>query len=71
MTEKRFQLISVHFRKLKVVIYDNLEDIELNLSIYELVDLLNSVSQRDYDLKKLKEDICQKLDEVVLNEYHF
>ncbi len=70
MTEKRFQLISIHSRKLKVIIYDNLEDIELNLSIYELVDLLNSVSQRDYDLKKLKEDICQKLDEVVLNEYY-
>ena len=51
---KRFQLMSVHFRKLEFVIYDNLEDIELNLSIYELVDLLNNVSQRDYDLKKLK-----------------
>lgn len=70
MTEKRFQLMSVHSRKLEFGIYDNLEDIELNLSIYELVNLLNNVSQRDYDLKKLKEDICQKLDEVILNEYH-
>ena len=57
--------MSVHFHTLEFVIYDNLEDNELNLNIYELVNLLNNVSQRDYDLKKLKEDICQKLDEVM------
>jgi len=69
MTEnKRFELMSVHFYKLEVVVYDWLEDKELELSIYDLINLLNEVSQKDYNLKMLKKDICQKLDEVILND---
>ena len=45
MTEKRFELKSIHFHKLNIVIYDNLKEVELHLSIYELVNLLNQVSQ--------------------------
>lgn len=62
---KRFELQRICFQKLQVVLYDYLEDRELYLSIYELVNLLNEVSYRDYSLKMLKEDICQKLDEVI------
>lgn len=65
---KRFELRSVHFYKLEVVVYDWLEDKELELSIYDLINLLNEVSQKDYNLKMLKKDICQKLDEVILND---
>lgn len=66
MTENRFELRSVHFYKLEVVIYDKLEDKELNLSIYDLIVLLNDIAQSEYDLKMLKEDIIRKIDEVIL-----
>lgn len=65
MTKKRFEIRSIYFAKLQVSIYDNLKNEELKLSIYELVNLLNDVSQREYDLQMLKNDICQKLDEVI------
>ena len=38
------------------------------LLIYGLVDLLNKVSQTEYDLLALKEDVCNKIDEVVEND---
>ena len=65
MTEKRFELRSYHFHKLEANIYDNLKKEELHLSIYQIVELLNEISQSDYDLQKLKDEICQKLDEVI------
>ena len=56
MTEKRFELLSYHFNDLQAAeIKDNLTNETLHLSIYGLVDLLNEVSQQDYDLRKLKE----------------
>ena len=55
MTEKRFELKSIHFKELYVVIYDNFEQRVLELSIYELVDMLNEVAQSEYDLKKIED----------------
>ena len=64
MTEKRFTLKSFHFHNLIGVIYDNLEKEELHLSLYEIIDLLNEVSQSEYDLKRFREEIYKKLEEV-------
>ena len=69
MTEnKRFELMSWHFTDNMGVIYDNLEDKELKLSVYGLVDFLNEISQAEYDLLKLRDDVCKKIDEVMMNE---
>lgn len=68
MTEKRFELKSIYFNKLDIVIYDNLKEEELHLSIYELVSLLNEVSQQEYDLKRLGDEIKSKLDEIMEKE---
>ena len=68
MTEKRFELKSIHFHKLNIVIYDNLKEVELHLSIYELVNLLNQVSQQEYDLKRLGDEIKSKLDKIMEKE---
>lgn len=65
MTEKRFELRSAHFYKLEVVVYDRLKDKELDLSIYELIELLNDIAQSEYDLKQLRDDINKKIDEVI------
>lgn len=64
MTEKRFTLHSIHFKELTVDIFDNLEAKHLHLSIYELVELLNQVSQPEYDLKRVGNEIQNKLDEL-------
>ena len=64
MTEKRFELKSWSYNHLNAKIYDNLKKEELHLSLYELVDLINEVSQAEYTLHNLKEDIIQKLDEI-------
>ena len=68
MSEKRFDLKSIHFKKFTVIIYDNLTEKELNLSMFEVVDLLNEVASSEYDLKQLRDDINKKIDEVVQNE---
>ena len=68
MTEKRFELKSIHFHKLNIVIYDNLKEVELHLSIYELVILLNQVSQQEYDLNRLGDEIKSKLDKIMEKE---
>ena len=65
MTEKRFELWSFNFHNLNAIVYDNLEKKQLPLTIYELVDLLNEVSQSEYDLLKLRNDIVDKLDKIV------
>lgn len=65
MIEERFELRSAHFYKLEVTIYDKLEDKELDLSIYDLIVLLNEMAQSEYDLKQLRDDINKKLDEVI------
>lgn len=64
MTEKRFELKSWSYNHLNAKIYDNLKKEELHLSLYELVNLLNEVSQSEYTLHNLKEDIIQKLDKI-------
>ena len=64
MTKKRFTLHSIHFKELTVDIFDNLEAKHLHLSIYELVELLNEVSQSEYDLKRVGNEIQNKLDEL-------
>ena len=65
MTEnKRFELKSWSYNDLNAKIYDNLKKEELNLSLYGIVDLINEVSQAEYTLHNLKEDIIQKLDEI-------
>ena len=68
MTENRFELRSAHFYKLEVVVYEKLEDKELDLSIYDLIILLNDIAQSEYDLKQLRDDINKKIDEVILND---
>lgn len=68
MNEKRFDLKSIHFKKFTVIIYDNLTEKELNLSMFEVVDLLNEVASSEYDLKQLRDDINKKIDEGVQNE---
>jgi hypothetical protein len=68
MTEKRFELKSVHFKKLDIVIYDRLNEKELHLSIFEVVDLLNDVSQTEFDLHRLREYAIQKLDEMIAGD---
>lgn len=65
MTEnKRFELKSWNYNYLNGKVYDNLKKEELHLSLYEIVDLLNEVSQSEYDLIQLKEDIIKKLDKI-------
>lgn len=61
---KRFELKSFHYHDLKGVIYDNLKEEELHLSLYEIVNLLNEVSQADYDLQKIGKEISDKIDEL-------
>jgi len=61
---KRFELKSFHYHDLKGVIYDNLKEEELHLSLYEIVNLLNEVSQDDYDLQKIGKEISNKIDEI-------
>ena len=51
-----------------IVIYDNLKEEELLLSIYELVNLLNEVSRQEYNLKRLGDEIKNKLDEIIKKE---
>ena len=68
MTMKRFELKSIHFHKLNIVIYDNLKKEELHLSIFEIEHLLNEVSQQEYDLKRLGDEIKNKLDEIIEKE---
>ena len=65
---KRFELKSIHFHKLYIIVYDNLKEEELHLSIFELVELLNKVSQKEYDLKKIGDEIKRKLDEILEKE---
>lgn len=68
MIEERFELRSAHFYNLEVTIYDKLEDKELDLSIYDLIVLLNEMAQSEYDLKQLRDDINKKIDEVINHE---
>lgn len=63
MTKKRFDLKSIHFNK-TVELFDSKKCEYLLLSIYELVDLLNEVSESEYTLYNLKEDIIEKLNEI-------
>lgn len=65
MTGKRFELWSWDFADMCGVLYDKSEKVELHLSIYKLVELLNDVSQQEYDLKQFRDEIINKLDEVV------
>lgn len=63
-TNKRFVLKSWNYNKLQGVIWDNLNDEELVLSLFGIIELLNEVSQPEYTLRNLKEDIIQKLDKI-------
>jgi hypothetical protein len=62
---KRFTLKSFDFQSLEASIYDDLEKKELHLNIYQIINLLNEISQLEYNLIRLKEDICKKLDEAI------
>lgn len=65
MTEKRFELKQFNFQDLDVVIYDNLEDAEMHLSVYALVNLLNTFAQKEYDLLRLRKDIDELFDKLI------
>lgn len=68
MTEKRFELKSWNYTKLQGVIYDNQNKETLRLSLYEIIELLNKVSQSEYDLRKVGDEIQEKLDELFKKE---
>lgn len=68
MTDKRFELKSWHHNKLQAVIYDNQNEKTLRLSLYEIIELLNNVSQSEYDLRKVGDEIQKKLDELFKKE---
>lgn len=65
MTEQRFKLLSYHFNDLQAEIKDNLTNETLHLSLYELVDLLNEVAQKEYDLKQLRDDFFSRFDRAI------
>lgn len=65
---KRFELKSWHYNKLQAVIYDNQNKETLKLSLYEIIELLNKVSQSEYDLRKVGDEIQEKLDELFKKE---
>lgn len=70
MTKKdeRFELKQYNFQDLNAVIYDNLEDKEIHLSIFALVNLLNTFTQKEYDLLRLKKDIDESFDKLIEEE---
>ena len=68
MSDKRFELKSWHYNKLQAVIYDNQNKETLKLSLYEIIELLNKVSQSEYDLRKVGDEIQEKLDELFKKE---
>lgn len=61
---KRFELRSWDYSKLQGVIYDYQNGETLRLSLYEIIELLNKVSQSEYDLRRIGNDIQNKLDEL-------
>ena len=65
MPEKRFELRSIHFKKLEIVVYDELKEEVLHLSIYELINLLNEFAQSEYDFEKLGNELKDKIDELM------
>lgn len=70
MTEnKRYDLRAYHFHELRAVIYDNLEKKELELNIYEIINLLNEATQEDYDKQKILEEIKDRLNEIRHKEH--
>lgn len=66
MTKKRrFILKSIHFKDLLIVVYDNLKEKELHLTIYELVGLLNKVAQKEYDVQIFRKEMNELLDKLI------
>lgn len=63
--DKRFELKSFNFQDLNGVLYDNLFEKELRLSLYGIIDLLNEVSQGKYDIVKLQYQINEQFDEIL------
>ena len=60
--KKRYDLKEYHFHELTAVIYDNLEGKELRLNLYEIINLLNKTSQRDFDIQTKVKEIRDRLD---------
>lgn len=63
--DKRFELTQYNFQDLNAVIYDNLEDKEIHLSIFALVNLLNTFAQKEYDLLRLRKGIDEIFDKLI------
>lgn len=61
MIEKRFELKSYHFKTMNAVVYDHIKEKELVLSIYEIVNLLNEVSEEEFEFLKRKKEIKEKI----------
>lgn len=68
MTGRRFELKSWHYNELRAVIYDNQNEETLELSLYAIIELLNKVSQSEYDLRKAGDEIQEKLNELFKKE---
>lgn len=63
--DRRFELRSFHFNDLIAVVYDNEKKEELRLSIHGLVQLLNDVTQQNYDIKRLKTMIDEDFNKIM------
>ena len=46
---------------MKAIIYDHVKEKELNLSIYEIVNLLNEISEEKFEFIKRKKEIKEKI----------
>lgn len=62
--KKRYDLREYHFHELTAVIYDNLEEKELRLNLYEIINLLNEATQENYNKQQMVKEIKNRLDEL-------
>lgn len=60
--KKRFDLISLNFKNSRLTLHDNLYNIDVDYTIYEVINLLNSVSQQEYDIKKLHDQLQKQFE---------
>lgn len=55
--KERFDLISLNFKNSQLTLHDNLYNMDVNYTIYEVINLLNSIAQQEYDIKQLHDQL--------------
>lgn len=60
--KERFDLISLNFKNSQLTLHDNLYHIDVDYTIYEVINLLNSVSQQEYDIKQLHDRLQKQFE---------